>query len=69
MFYELVLKNGEIISRIPEDKYKKIDAILLMSRNDRPDFIKIEGYKRTIPWNMVADLGPDRLNWKYGVIK
>jgi len=71
IFYELVLKNGEIISGIPEDKYEKIDAVLLMPRKDRPDFIKIDlpHDKRTIPWGMVADLKPDRLNWKYGVIK
>jgi len=71
IFYELILKNGEIISRIPEDKYKKIDAILLMPRDKRPDFIKIDlsHTKRTIPWGMVADLKEDRLNWKYGYIK
>jgi len=71
MFYEIVLKNGDIISRISEEQYKKVDEVLLTPREERPDFVKIKTSKgpRTIPWNMVADLGLDRLNWQYGYIK
>lgn len=71
MYYELILKNGEIISCIPEDKYKQLDKILLMPREERPDFIKVDinNNPRTIPWTMIADLKLDRLNWKYGIIK
>ena len=71
MFYEAILKNGEIISRISESQYKKLDEMLLIPREERPDFVKIKTSQgpRTIPWNMVADLKLDRLNWRYGIIK
>ena len=70
IFYEIVLKNGEIIHRIPEDKYKKLSKILKLPRSERPDFITIDdhGHPRDIPWNMIADFKPDRLNWRYGII-